>query len=352
MTKVATVNLPVGGFSDRYTVSVPSECGSLTIMAVSADAGDLDISTIIDPTGQAMVSYEQSSDPIGPNWAQGPGQSVVTFTLPHSLDYPFRSGDWSFDIRHYASADQAARLVDIYTAVKDAPAATLDINLFLVALPDYTGPDDTTVTGLVSAFRNSLGHAGLTAGEVNLVPLTGADAEALTIIDPYTDSNGNGQADDMDRLFALSADVGNQYVNLFLVQGFTEPGILGIAGGIPGPQLIQGTAHSGVVVSSFGGLSSLADHLALQADTMAHELGHYLGLFHTTERSGRLFDPISDTPECSASIYDTNGDGVVSSTECKEADGPNLMFWAAASYPQETISTAQRYVLSVTPTTR
>ena len=31
---------------------------------------------------------------------------------------------------------------------------------------------------------------------------------------------------------------------------------------------------------------------------MAHEVGHYLGLFHTTEQNQRSTDPIADTPDC------------------------------------------------------
>jgi hypothetical protein len=31
---------------------------------------------------------------------------------------------------------------------------------------------------------------------------------------------------------------------------------------------------------------------------MAHEIGHFLGLRHTTEHGGSAHDPITDTPEC------------------------------------------------------
>jgi hypothetical protein len=34
------------------------------------------------------------------------------------------------------------------------------------------------------------------------------------------------------------------------------------------------------------------------ATTCAHEVGHYLGLYHTTELDGEDVDPISDTPDC------------------------------------------------------
>ena len=50
------------------------------------------------------------------------------------------------------------------------------------------------------------------------------------------------------------------------------------------------------------------------AVTCAHEVGHYLGLYHTSEHDGGAHDPIADTPECAS------GDGAC-------PDGDNVMFW-------------------------
>jgi hypothetical protein len=354
LTHVATITLAAGAYSGPLTVDAPPGSVSLSILAVTPDAGDMDISSIVDPTGVALVSDAAAADAIGYSSAQAAGDSAVMLTLPHSRAYPFHTGTFTYDIRHYDSPDGAPRTVDIYTMVKSGLAAALDVNIFLVALPDYTGAGDPALAALIDAFRTSLSHLGLTLGEVNVVELTGEPAATLTYVGVNEDVNANGQPDDMERLFALSGDVGNRYLNLFLVRSIgAGGGILGIAGGIPGPQLVQGTVHSGVVVTTFGGLHELhpAD-VTLQADTMAHELGHYLGLYHTTERGGTWFDPIGDTPECAAATYDKNRDGVVSAAECENRDGPNIMFWSAAAYPQVTTSADQRYVLSVAPATR
>ena len=44
----------------------------------------------------------------------------------------------------------------------------------------------------------------------------------------------------------------------------------------------------------------------LLGETAAHEMGHQLGLFHTTESGGTQFDILSDTLECQKSTQDNN----------------------------------------------
>jgi hypothetical protein len=81
---------------------------------------------------------------------------------------------------------------------------------------------------------------------------------------------------------------------------------------------------------------------------MAHEAGHFLGLYHTGERDGRSFDPLLDTPECPASA-DTNGDKLVSGQECTGKGNDNLMFWTTAPVPQRRLTADQRFVLLRNP---
>ena len=67
----------------------------------------------------------------------------------------------------------------------------------------------------------------------------------------------------------------------------------------------------------------------LLGETAAHEMGHQLGLFHTTESGGTVFDILTDTAECLNSTKDFDNNGKMSAEECEGYGGENLMFWTA-----------------------
>lgn len=126
-------------------------------------------------------------------------------------------------------------------------------------------------------------------------------------------------------------------INVFVVQGFDDPLILGMAAATPGPNGVAGTRSSGVVVAvdshlDWSGEELLTDMLG---DTIAHEVGHQLGLFHPTESAGDRVDPIADTPECTPDM-DSNGDGSLSAAECDGFGGRNFMFWTSSPVFEQT----------------
>lgn len=140
-------------------------------------------------------------------------------------------------------------------------------------------------------------------------------------------------------------------LNIFIASSYDplnfSAGLLGISSGIPGLPGYVGTKSSGMVVfiethrSSGSAGSRLSDaDLRFLGNTMAHEAGHFLGLFHLNESAGGdLMDPSSrdpmvDTPYCDALFANTGGFSA-SAVEIIECLGPsftqsgarNLMFW-------------------------
>ena len=138
-------------------------------------------------------------------------------------------------------------------------------------------------------------------------------------------------------------------VNLFLVDDFSDGGILGIAAGIPGSLGIAGP-HNGVLVSLGSHQIGFSLDNQLLAETIVHEAGHLLGLWHPTEDNGIEFDPLDDTPECRKSIYDSNNNGQVSAEECVGRGAENIMFWASwGGGDQDQFSEDQRTILRQSP---
>jgi hypothetical protein len=69
--------------------------------------------------------------------------------------------------------------------------------------------------------------------------------------------------------------------------------VWGVTTGIPGIVAEPGTPLSAVALNVSSGISDVGDGW-----TMAHELGHFAGLFHTTELDESSFDAVTDTAEC------------------------------------------------------
>ena len=127
-----------------------------------------------------------------------------------------------------------------------------------------------------------------------------------------------------------------------------------MAGGIPGSMRIA-NSWNGVLNFLSAHATGSTLNAQLLGETATHETGHYLGLFHLTEKGGTSFDILSDTPECAIS-RDRDRDGEVSAEECDGYGAENIMFWTAwssssqaAGKKQETLSSYQQHVLRYSP---
>jgi len=144
----------------------------------------------------------------------------------------------------------------------------------------------------------------------------------------------------IDALRAVPLGSNPRTVKVFIINAFDD-GPLGIAGGIPGPLGHQGLPTSAVVLAAgphfYDGFDS-----EYFGTTLAHEIGHFLGLFHTSESTGSNWDPLPDTPECTSPSSPSN---------C--GDGTNLMFWTGGpNDPQTSISAEQANVIDNSPIKR
>jgi hypothetical protein len=214
----------------------------------------------------------------------------------------------------------------------------LDLNLFYVGASDLEpegvrGPP--LVADALEVIDTIFEPADIFIGEVRQIDVGGMLPERGLAFAPEGDERQGfatllvrfGVYAELPYLFGLSAGASNSAINVFFVgdimpRAGSEP--LAEAGGIPGPMGMHGTGGSGIVVA--------ADMMGSSEDlgrTLAHELGHYLGLFHTSEANGCVRDVLGDTPECGQE-QDIDGDGLETS-ECVERGSDNLMFFARTS---------------------
>lgn len=222
---------------------------------------------------------------------------------------------------------------------------TVDLDVYLVGLSGgVTAANASTnakITQMLSRYGTILGAAGIDVGDVAFHDVTGADATRYQVI-----NSTDGPDSELAGLFRLSAASGSgRRLAVFLVRGIdgSRPGFstLGIAGGIPGAAGIFGTQHSGVVLA-FESISTgnAAGHV------LAHESGHFLGLYHVTE-SDRPCGAGETPPGCAP----WGGTDVIDDTS--RGDTTNLMHWSIVGSGTNTrITAGQGFVLLRSPIVR
>ncbi len=343
-----------GGLSRSFSFTPTPGAASFTIIALADNGREYYMGAygVIGPDGVDLMGSGSPYD--APN-RSFPSFDVFTVQVPNTDAVALQEGRYRFTfVRYPTEPGEVVPLGNVWVYVlenqrQEPFLSSMTANFWFVKTPGLTAasaPGDAKFQTLVTKFKQVMTNQGVDVAAINYYDVTGADADRFTILDTT-----DGDIDEHSELLAYSAALGNDDpgVNFFFVQGFTGWQLLGKAGGIPGPAFVNGTYSSGVAVSLSEYFTIDDDNLAtnLTAETMAHELGHQLGLYHTTESDGTAFDHILDTPECPAAQYDSNGDGFVDPQECLPRGGTNLMFWTPSLVTQ--LSVGQRFVIHRNP---
>jgi hypothetical protein len=382
---------------DQLSFNVPANTGSFTIVHQARSAG-LNVTykgQVIDNSavpgivnfpdgGEAYNDYTQN-DPASPDGGVEPSvhyafygggtPSTGAFTIPNtstSTAAGLPSGTWKFTVDDYAhectilggctAGASSTDTYDVSVLLRPMPAGSnLDVNFYIVAnATTKTGQPftaanasgDLSVQRMLQTFRSLYSQVGVNVRNVNFYDTSSADRARFGT---NISADKTGPCDELNQMLLLSAAHPGNMVSLFFVQSIssTKTGgghVVGIDGTIPGPSTFAGTVHSGAAVSLadlFSGVCACGiDTNGCGADVVAyiaaHETGHFLGLFHTTEATGDYFDPIADTPKCpclsSATSADLpkctkpdntgpflQADRCVNGSNCQGGD--NLMFW-------------------------
>jgi len=413
---------------DTLTFDVPPNTGSVTIvhqaqianLTVTFKGQEIDNSavplTISMPDGG--VAYDDNVTINGSadggveyfgsySFFGGGTPSTAAFTFPNttaSLDAGVPAGPWTFVVNDFAKeclttpgctdGGTDGNSYDMSVLLRPLPpGSNLDVSFYIVADMNTLGgqpfnaanaASDPSVQQMVRTYKGLIGNSGsgITVRNVNFFDVSAADRARFGTNISATDI---GPCDDLDQMFLLSAAHPGNTVNIFLAQSlrFSAQGggtIVGIDGTIPGPATLNGTVHSGAVVSAAdlfapnlqncatGGFSIGGCGPDRVAYIAAHETGHFLGLFHTTEQNGSDFDPLSDTGKCpcvpcagaeQAACSDNPGPNApfLAADQCFQTGtgavctgGDDLMFWQLEpGVSQGTISRQQAQVMKLNP---
>lgn len=179
------------------------------------------------------------------------------------------------------------------------------------------------VAGALKFVTKVYAAAGIEIGPVNVF----AAATETTI---YTQDGPDAELTTLFRS-GKGAPLG---VNVFLVDKIhsavkTGPGeslLSGVSGGLPGPPLAMGLDRSGIAVA----LHQQPGQPDTLGPTIAHEIGHFLGLFHTVE------------------VPNSSGEMIRDNLNDTDDSATNLMHWSVGPNSKD-VTEDQRFVLRNSP---
>jgi hypothetical protein len=277
-------------------------------------------------SGELWFDSSSLADPDGPINPVAIGDHVFPLTVlvpngPRAM--PSEAG---YSLRVETKKPGDARI----TQVAHAPSGgQLDLNLYYVGAEEFEDAGDEVPDTIATALEEVdriFEPAGVFVGDVRQVHVSGALLERGADLPDAEVSRGfaeiktqYGVFPQLPELFKLSAGAGNAAIDVFFVgdiDASADADVGAITGATPVPFGMHGTGASGIAIAA----NPLAGDAKQLGRTLAHELGHAFGLFHTTETNGDVFDPLPDTPVCDA------GSSGLDAARCQGKGADNLMF--------------------------
>ncbi len=246
--------------------------------------------------------------------------AVASFMFP-GVDDPVPPGTYRFEVAGSGSA--AASVKSKGRGGAQPGSGTLDMNLFVLQGSGFT---NQMLSEALSVVAGIFAEANIALGQLTAVNVTGGSA--------YLAQDSTGIFGPLSQ--QLTASPPNPLgLNFFFVKSVSS--VYGFSQGIPAALGIPGTTAGGVVIAYDPHVTDRGFDLHELGLTMAHEGGHAMGLWHTSERDGSMHDTIYDTPRCAGG------------SEAGCPDGTNIMFWSG-HYPE--LSAGQGWVLRRSPIVR
>jgi hypothetical protein len=292
----------------RIEFEAPDDVLSLTVIIHGEPDGWYGVDSWIDGDGRALVTAD---------WPGLPGNERGCFSCRNFADQsqgasttiaPNRDEGSVHPGRHQLAIvgwidGFAAHSAQVTVMVKRGPnqplSGVLDLNFYFTGAQGWTAESvqtDSYFAASLQRFSELYGRIGMTVGDITFHDLD----PALSIVSIAQDN------DTLGALMAHSVVSQTHGLNVFFVDEILTgepdfPSIPGVSASVPNPPYLPGTVASGVAIATRGPLSVPPGQRFLDppaiGQTLCHELGHALGMFHTSEYDEISHDAYDDTPE-------------------------------------------------------
>lgn len=280
-------------------IRVNDSAGAFLVTARAKDGLYMSTEQVVDPDGDTALSWD--------DWYYGDNNltaGILPMYRDTHLNWPVRDDDtqlfngvWSVDLAviDFDGYYMLGERVELVTQVKqDDDLSVGNVNARIVYVDGLDTDAEVTAgtEAAVEVWREIWGAYGLTL-TVSYATATEVSAELPSMVDGGADIETISLAGtDDDFTVVIGESVGGTFE------------VYGESGGIPGT--LVANEHAAVAISwitNAGGDGVFSDDdIRVYGETLAHELGHYMGLFHPVDYDARYapfaWDALSDTDEC------------------------------------------------------